>query len=72
MENDNVPLFPVKENMSISVRDEVILCNSCALLRTEIKQLRLKVRVVELEKKRLERNMLKEIGELQESFGKSF
>ena len=58
--------------MSISVRDEVILCNSCALLRTEIKQLRLKVRVVELEKKRLERNMLKEIGELQESFGKSF
>ena len=72
MENDNVPLFPVKENMSISVRDEVISCNSCALLRTEIKQLRLKVRVVELEKKRLERNMLKEIGELQESFGKSF
>ena len=61
-----------QENMSISVRDEVILCNSCALLRTEIKQLRLKVRVVELEKKRLERNMLKEIGELQESFGKSF
>lgn len=61
-----------QEDMSISVRDEVILCNSCALLRTEIKQLRLKVRVVELEKKRLERNMLKEIGELQESFGKSF
>ena len=61
-----------QENMSISVRDEVILCNSCALLRTEIKQLRLKVRVVELEKKRLEQNMLKEIGELQESFGKSF
>ena len=58
--------------MSISVRDEVILRNSCALLRTEIKQLWLKVRVVELEKKRLERNMLKEIGELQESFGKSF
>ena len=61
-----------QEDMSISVRDEVILCNSCALLRTEIKQLRLKVRVVELEKKRLERNMLKEIGELHESFGKSF
>ena len=61
-----------QEDMSISVRDEDILCNSCALLRTEIKQLRLKVRVVELEKKRLERNMLKEIGELQESFGKSF
>ena len=61
-----------QEDMSISVRDEVILCNSCALLRTEIKQLRLKVRVVELEKKRLEQNMLKEIGELQESFGKSF
>ena len=61
-----------QEDMSISVRDEVILCNSCTLLRTEIKQLRLKVRVVELEKKRLEQNMLKEIGELQESFGKSF